>query len=88
MCAGASLSIAMLLLQMWLDSLEWDKADQWTGVLSEWKVKTNSRGLIGAGDCETVLPLSLCTIHGSGHYVPRDQPEVAYNMMMTFIAGR
>lgn len=73
--------------QDWIDSLDWNKADEWTGVLTQWKIETKSGGLKGAGDCETVVPLTLCTVYNSGHMVPTDQPEVAYNLMKTFIAG-
>lgn len=77
----------VVLLQAWLDSMAWKKANLWTGSLKTWEVDTKDKGSQAAGECESVEPLTFCKVSESGHMVPMDQPQNALAMVHTFIAG-
>lgn len=74
------------LWQAWIDSMEWAKADKWTGGLNKWEIDNKNGETTAAGECSAVEPLTFCKIYQAGHMVPMDQPESALAMVHTFIA--
>ncbi|GMH41460.1 hypothetical protein BSKO_09370 [Bryopsis sp. KO-2023] len=66
--------------QRWIRSM---KLEGWTGKLKEWRVD----GEI-AGECETVEPLTYCTVFNAGHLVPYNKPKVALDMVHRFIGKK
>jgi len=74
--------------ELFLDKLSWAHAEEWSiSKRYAWKVSSSSTATdeSPAGYVKSHRNLSLLKIKNAGHMVPMDQPQVAFEMMKTFL---
>ena len=63
----------------WTRALDWDGRDAFQGAAEhDWK---------GAGLARSAQGLTYLQVYDAGHMVPSDQPDVALDMIATFLRG-
>ena len=63
----------------WINALNWP-------VTKEWRQYNYTEGVVG-GWIENYDDVTFATVHGAGHMVPQDQPDIAYFLIGNFING-
>lgn len=56
-------------------------------VTKEWRQYQHMEGAVGGYITDYEGGMTFATVHGAGHMVPQDQPEIAYFLIGNFIKG-
>eukprot|EP00768_Dysnectes_brevis_P000037 gnl/Dysnectes_brevis/1008_a1124_4654.p1 GENE.gnl/Dysnectes_brevis/1008_a1124_4654~~gnl/Dysnectes_brevis/1008_a1124_4654.p1 ORF type:complete len:449 (+),score=147.51 gnl/Dysnectes_brevis/1008_a1124_4654:68-1414(+) len=80
------LIIPHLSQEAWLYDMEWEHQEDWLNAKREkWTIQ-GTQEIVGAW--KRYDNLHFVTVYDSGHLVPRDQPEPAFDMIRRFFSGQ